>query len=227
METVKQTPRPYGKVLSGHTIPYGTLADAPVALRSAYYYHWYKDDDMMPELPQPPSEYVANETPDDILYRKELANSVREVLFSLPPRMAKVLCLRFGVGLTQDYTLEEVGVRFDVSRERIRQIEAKALRYLKHPQRIDKLRQALNPKTTEEVKQEIAKYSDRKKWVDFRNLTDYQEKQAKVKKERDEVKAMLGDTAWVEHLKQTDPQMYASFITMVKDVMERYEQFFG
>ncbi|HPU11783.1 MAG TPA: sigma factor-like helix-turn-helix DNA-binding protein, partial [Ottowia sp.] len=56
------------------------------------------------------------------------------------PREAKVLRMRFGIEMSTDHTLEEVGKQFDVTRERIRQIEAKALRKLKHPSRSDKLR---------------------------------------------------------------------------------------
>jgi len=58
----------------------------------------------------------------------------------LTPREAKVLRMRFGIEMSTDHTLEEVGKQFDVTRERIRQIEAKALRKLKHPSRSDKLR---------------------------------------------------------------------------------------
>jgi RNA polymerase primary sigma factor len=65
---------------------------------------------------------------------------VRDILDSLTPREAKVLRMRFGIEMTSDHTLEEVGKQFDVTRERIRQIEAKALRKLKHPSRSDKLR---------------------------------------------------------------------------------------
>jgi RNA polymerase primary sigma factor len=61
-------------------------------------------------------------------------------LDGLTPREAKVLRMRFGIEMTSDHTLEEVGKQFDVTRERIRQIEAKALRKLKHPSRSDKLR---------------------------------------------------------------------------------------
>ncbi len=68
---------------------------------------------------------------------------VKEVLDSLTPREAKVLRMRFGVEMNTDQTLEEVGKQFDVTRERIRQIEAKALRKLRHPSRADKLRSFL------------------------------------------------------------------------------------
>ncbi len=68
---------------------------------------------------------------------------VKEVLDSLTPREAKVLRMRFGVEMSSDQTLEEVGKQFDVTRERIRQIEAKALRKLRHPSRADKLRSFL------------------------------------------------------------------------------------
>jgi RNA polymerase primary sigma factor len=62
------------------------------------------------------------------------------VLDSLTPREAKVMRMRFGIEMTSDHTLEEVGKQFDVTRERVRQIEAKALRKMKHPSRSDKLR---------------------------------------------------------------------------------------
>jgi RNA polymerase primary sigma factor len=65
---------------------------------------------------------------------------VKDVLDSLTPREAKVLRMRFGVEMSTDHTLEEVGKQFDVTRERIRQIEAKALRKMRHPSRSDKLK---------------------------------------------------------------------------------------
>jgi RNA polymerase primary sigma factor len=69
-----------------------------------------------------------------------LRDVVKEILDGLTPREAKVLRMRFGIEMSTDHTLEEVGKQFDVTRERIRQIEAKALRKLKHPSRSDKLR---------------------------------------------------------------------------------------
>jgi RNA polymerase primary sigma factor len=64
-----------------------------------------------------------------------LAEQTREVLATLAPREARVLRMRFGIGERSNHTLEEVGQDFDVTRERIRQIEAKALRKLRHPSR--------------------------------------------------------------------------------------------
>jgi RNA polymerase primary sigma factor len=69
-----------------------------------------------------------------------LREVVKEILDSLTPREAKVLRMRFGIEMSTDHTLEEVGKQFDVTRERIRQIESKAVRKLKHPSRSDKLR---------------------------------------------------------------------------------------
>ena len=69
---------------------------------------------------------------------------VREVLDTLSPREAKVLCMRFGIDTITDHTLEEVGRQFDVTRERIRQIEAKAIRKLRQPNRAEKLRSFLD-----------------------------------------------------------------------------------
>ncbi len=73
-----------------------------------------------------------------------LASSVRQVLAELTPREAKVLKMRFGIDMNTDHTLEEVGKQFDVTRERIRQIEAKALRKLRHPSRTEALRSFLD-----------------------------------------------------------------------------------
>ena len=73
-----------------------------------------------------------------------LKKTVREVLNTLSPREAKVLCMRFGIDTLTDHTLEEVGKQFDVTRERIRQIEAKAIRKLKQKSRADKLKSFLD-----------------------------------------------------------------------------------
>lgn len=73
-----------------------------------------------------------------------LSNTTHDALSSLTSREAKVLRMRFGIGMNTDHTLEEVGKQFDVTRERIRQIEAKALRKLRHPSRSDMLRSFLD-----------------------------------------------------------------------------------
>ncbi|MDO5101902.1 MAG: RNA polymerase sigma factor RpoD [Lautropia sp.] len=81
--------------------------------------------------------------PSDAALHDSMRDVVKEVLDSLTPREAKVLRMRFGVEMSTDHTLEEVGKQFDVTRERIRQIEAKALRKLRHPSRADKLKSFL------------------------------------------------------------------------------------
>jgi RNA polymerase primary sigma factor len=83
-------------------------------------------------------------SPVDSATREGLKEAVREVLSGLTPREAKVLRMRFGIDMNTDHTLEEVGKQFDVTRERIRQIEAKALRKLRHPSRSDALRSFLD-----------------------------------------------------------------------------------
>jgi RNA polymerase primary sigma factor len=85
-------------------------------------------------------EDSANTAPVDAAMQAGLRDVVKDILDSLTPREAKVLRMRFGIEMSTDHTLEEVGKQFDVTRERIRQIEAKALRKLKHPSRSDKLR---------------------------------------------------------------------------------------
>jgi RNA polymerase primary sigma factor len=77
--------------------------------------------------------------PIDAAQATSMREAIKEALDSLTIREAKVLRMRFGIELTTDHTLEEVGRQFDVTRERIRQIEAKALRKLRHPSRLNKL----------------------------------------------------------------------------------------
>ncbi|QWE16328.1 RNA polymerase sigma factor RpoD [Polynucleobacter sp. AP-Nino-20-G2] len=78
--------------------------------------------------------------PAEAALHDSMRDVVKDVLDSLTPREAKVLRMRFGVEMSTDHTLEEVGKQFDVTRERIRQIEAKALRKMRHPSRSDKLK---------------------------------------------------------------------------------------
>lgn len=82
-------------------------------------------------------------SPIDAATNFGLSEAVQKVLGSLTPREAKVLRMRFGINMNTDHTLEEVGKQFDVTRERIRQIEAKALRKLRHPSRAEQLRSFL------------------------------------------------------------------------------------
>jgi RNA polymerase primary sigma factor len=79
-------------------------------------------------------------TPEQQVSLGKLSEAIEEALQDLTPREAKVLRMRFGLELNTDYTLEEIGKQFDVTRERIRQIEAKALRKLRHPSRAEKLK---------------------------------------------------------------------------------------
>ncbi|HAH66973.1 MAG: RNA polymerase sigma factor RpoD [Gammaproteobacteria bacterium] len=82
--------------------------------------------------------------PDGAATKTGLKENTINILESLTPREAKVLRMRFGINMNTDHTLEEVGKQFDVTRERIRQIEAKALRKLRHPSRSEKLKSFMN-----------------------------------------------------------------------------------
>lgn len=239
MEIVK---RNYGKVSKGHRIPYGTLVGVDPEIRLAYYSYGYKEDSMLPEMPCPPvdAEYV---DPEEELFKKEMVGVVQEALETLSPRAIKVLCLRFGIGITQDYTLEEVGRTFEVTRERIRQIEAKALRDLKHPQRSEKLRQLIGwYESTAEKEAEAKKI--RAQWHRAREnarLRDEAEKKAKIARKQqgqlreqeleriykedlrlrekwEEIKPMVSDADWITHLKTANPEMYAELKYLVGDI---------
>ncbi|MEW5771815.1 MAG: RNA polymerase sigma factor RpoD [Pseudomonadota bacterium] len=92
-------------------------------------------------------DFIEDQTtlaPADAALYSSLQNVTQDILDSLTPREAKVLRMRFGIEMNTDHTLEEVGKQFDVTRERIRQIEAKALRKLRHPSRSERLRSFLD-----------------------------------------------------------------------------------
>lgn len=91
---------------------------------------------------------TTTESPVDFATMSGLREATQDILSTLTPREAKVLRMRFGIDMNTDHTLEEVGKQFDVTRERIRQIEAKALRKLRHPSRAEKLQSFLD---TEEL----------------------------------------------------------------------------
>jgi RNA polymerase sigma factor (sigma-70 family) len=116
----------------GTRIPYGAMVNASYELHKAYYYEGYKNDDSFPELPcAPQPDYVC---PEEELYRKEITRVVQETLDFLPPRQSKVLHLRYGLNIGYECTLGEIGSVFDLTKERIRQIEIKALRRLSNPE---------------------------------------------------------------------------------------------
>ena len=99
-----------------------------------------KKKDLLDRVETVPLEYVYDladdgPTPEDNAILSELKTATTEALATLTPREERVLRKRFGIGLPTDYTLNEIGKGFSVTKERIRQIEARALRKLKHPSR--------------------------------------------------------------------------------------------
>ena len=128
------------RIVRDRTIPYGTLVGASPELKNAYYTYGYLHDEDMPELPCVALEGECVD-PGEELSKKDVVRLIEAVLDDLSPRQRKVLCLRFGIGLTQEYTLDEIGAMFDLSGNRIRQIEGTAIRFMKHPLRSDKLRE--------------------------------------------------------------------------------------
>lgn len=216
-------------------MPYGAFVGVSQELKSAYYTCGYLHDEDMPELPCSPWEGLRVD-PEEELSKKELAEHVRDMLDTLTPRESKVLRMRFGIELEYDYTLEEIGRTFDVTRERIRQIEAKALRKMKHPSRKDALRYVWMPEyyyeTTEEKR--LGVLALQKKW---REAREEQEKEVekgiqerafangtfltpKKRKLWNELKPALQDAPWVDNLKIEKPDMYQELKELVADIWE-------
>lgn len=94
--------------------------------------------------PETIEELIERHTAEDAMMAIDCAEQIQDILDSLTPRESKILRLRFGIGMIKDHTLEEVAKMFDVTRERIRQIEAKALRKMRHPSRASRLQQLLS-----------------------------------------------------------------------------------
>ena len=214
--------RPYGKTVKGHTVPYGTLVGASKELLSAYYAHGYLRDEDMPELPCVPLEGESVD-PLEELFKKELIAVVQEVLETLTPRAIKVLQMRFGIGVTRDYTQEEIGFMFDLSKTRISQIEAKALRHMKHPDRSEKLRELVGYYvTTAEKKAEIEANQRRLEKERAKAEESIKASAAtigrKPRKNWAEVRPMVSDVGWVEHLKTENPEMHQELKYMVGDI---------
>ena len=221
-----------GKVTKGHTIPYGVLANASQALIKAYYAYGYKEDSMLPDLPCPPMEVEECIDPIAEVAKRQMVDVVQEVLEGLTPRETKILYVRFGIGLTQDYTLEEVGLMFDVTKERIRQIEAKALRKVKHPQRSEKLREVIGwyQTTAEKEAERLAEWArlDKERlkireqaeaksaYLQAKKLAENKFK--KAKNNWDEIEPMLADAPWIAQLEKDHPDMYRELKYMVGDI---------
>jgi DNA-binding CsgD family transcriptional regulator len=231
-----ETARRHGKLYKGHTIPYGTFAGASQALISAYYGYGYLRDEDIPELPCPLFEYVECHSPEEELFKKQMAEIVGEMLDTVTPREKKVLCLRFGIGLTYDYTLEEIAVNFDLTKERIRQIEAKAIRKMRNPSRVEILRGLFGTvftdtekeaelKTLQEQWQRARKRAreidEADKRAEIRRIQYEQERKQEREQERErvhqedlrlrakweEIKPMVSNIELIAHLKIVNPKM--------------------
>lgn len=221
-----------GKVTKGHTIPYGALANASQALIKAYYAYGYKEDSMLPELPCPPMEVEECIDPIEEVAKRQMVDVVQEVLEGLTPRETKILYVRFGIGLTQDYTLEEVGLMFDVTKERIRQIEAKALRKLSHPSRSEALREFIGYYQTTAQKEaerlaELARWEkerlEKRKQAEIKSAylqaRKLAENKFKMAKDNwDQIEPMLADAPWIAQLEKDHPDMHQELKYMVGDI---------
>jgi RNA polymerase sigma factor (sigma-70 family) len=193
----------------GKTLPYGTLtmSEEDSVVRSAYYGYGYRHDEDMPPLPQVELEGEAVD-PEEVLARKEEQAYIKDLLDGLTPREAKVLRMRFGIELNYDMTFEEVGRTFEVSKERIRQIEAKALRKLKHPDR--KLWAVINPeKFAQQLFQDQGRLRKRMYEIEMIHQgwmwMQRQLNKGIIPTKKENV------TFWIEHIKETDPILYLHF----------------
>lgn len=221
-----------GKITKGHTIPYGTLADASQELISAYYAYGYLHDKDLPELLCLPAEEEEYIDPIEEVAKRQMVVVVQGVLEGLTPRETKILYMRFGIGLTQDYTFEEISIRFDVTKERIRQIEAKALRKVKHPSRTEVLGECIGyyQTTAQKEAERLAEWArldkerlKRMEKAGVRSAYLQARKSAEnklriVKGNWDQIEPMLANAPWIAQLEKDHPDMHQELKYMVGDI---------
>lgn len=210
MATAKSSGPRRGRVCKGHEIPYGTFTDGDEdsVLRKTYYYYGCRKDEDLPELPVDELEDVVVD-PFTELHRKEVAAVLNAMLDTLGPREAKILRLRYGLDMGSERTLDEVGSYYGVSKERVRQIEAKALRKMKHPQRSDILLEAwLTPETTEDKRKKFEAQQKANREVFERQRQELLARTQKVQEQRELRRAGYESPAWAEHLAWTNPDLY-------------------
>jgi len=106
---------------------------------------WKKEDALYRSKDLTEANYLMdNINLNEIVAKNQLKDKITKVLCTLTPREERIIRMRFGIGMNTDYTLEEVGLQFSLTRERVRTIEAKALRKLKDPSRTKELKDYLN-----------------------------------------------------------------------------------
>lgn len=208
-----------GQICNDHTIPYGTFNEANEEARHAYYNYGYRRDEDLPELPCMPPELAQESSPEEELFKKELAQLVGDALSNLSPRCAKVLCMRFGIDVGSDYTLEELGVVFELTRERIRQIQAKGMRLLKDPKM--RLQYLANPEQYKTMKQQEREMQElRRQWEAEKHKQDRyrlaaMHMPAKKKELWEELKPALKDAAWMSDMRISNPETYQELKDLV------------
>jgi DNA-binding CsgD family transcriptional regulator len=180
------------------------MSEEDSVIRSVYYNYGYRNDEDMPALPcMEPDEQVVD--PEEALWGKEKQAYIKDLLDGLNRREAKVLRMRYGIELDHDMSLEEVGRTFDVSRERIRQIEAHALRKLKHPDR--NLREVIYPENSfYRRKQSEARLRERMFEIEMTQMG-----WAWYQRQLDERIPFIKHpkaSSWIEHIKLTDPNLH-------------------
>ena len=212
-----------GQICDGHEVPYGTFTQADSELRHAYYYYGYRRDEDMPALPCF-LELAEEVCPEEELFKKEMAQLLDEALQNLNPRYAKVLRMRFGVGMNTDYTLEEVGHAFGVTQERIRQMQLKGMRSLEHP---DKgLQYLARPQEYKiSLKLRLEKERLHREWKEEKRKEDRyrfaaMHMPAKKKELWEELKPALKDAEWMRSLKYNKPDMYQELKDLVKHLWD-------
>lgn len=115
------------------------LAMGNLPLTGAFNFYWKDGYNYETVDPETIEDLIEFSTAENTFEENEFQNLMNNILDSLTPRESKILRLRFGINMAQEFTLEQVASIFNVTRERIRQIEAKALRKMRHPSRSDKL----------------------------------------------------------------------------------------